>query len=668
MANTNYITSSVQNGYGKSFIATGKFPIVAKRAWQTYADALEYAGDLADSCFAGVILAVINDDDAKKNGVYLVESCPTLQNPDAEVILTKVGDGAGAEAVTDYASALLLATEDNMGQILYVKTTTYKKGEGYTAVEDEADVDAEGNIVAEYTAGPYIVTGAGTVAKLGTTSATGDIAGDVENLKGRMGTAEGEIDALQVAVGDANSGLVKGLADANGAIDAVEGRMDTAEGEIDALQGVVGNAEAGLVKDVAALQALTGEHAGTLTKYGSRISANETAVADLRGAVAGGTHFVGVYASLPEIVYNESEDTYTGFWNKGNEEEASINLNQGDIIIVDGDDMPESIEEPTSEYIFVIETSGQAKWVFLGNCAASDQKIAKVEKDFNDHVAAMETAWSDHLAEADEKYALATGLQAAEKALEDHVAAMVPTVEAAADYVANKSTFALAANVVANETFNQHVIDAAGRMDGIDQTIANLKVKDVDTSGVLSLTDGVVGIDLGNYVTKDGSKVLSDENYTAAEKAKLEAIAAGAQVNVIETVKVNGSAIAVDEKAINIDMVDHLAAKLSINGQVLAEVDNNGVLSAVVDASDIHLGAAIGDYAAEDTTVQGMLSAVYDIANSKIGSIHLAEGATANVLALSKTNIANDTIELKIAEGSSIKATATGLDLVWTEL
>ena len=120
MANTNYITSSVQNGYGKSFIATGKFPIVAKRAWQTYADALEYAGDLADSCFAGVILAVINDDDAKKNGVYLVESCPTLQNPDAEVILTKVGDGAGAAVVTegDELKAIRLTTS-SLTDVLY---------------------------------------------------------------------------------------------------------------------------------------------------------------------------------------------------------------------------------------------------------------------------------------------------------------------------------------------------------------------------------------------------------------------------------------------------------------------------------------------------------------------------------------------------------------------
>lgn len=668
MANTNYITSSVQNGYGKSFIATGKFPIVAKRAWQTYADALEYAGDLADSCFAGAILAVINDTDAKKNGVYLVESCPTLQNPDAEIILTKVGDGSGSEAVANYAAAVAAATSDNLGQILYVTNPTYKKGEGTTLNPDEADADEEGNKIVVYTAGPYIVTGSGAVAKLGTTSATGDIAGDVENLKGRMSTAEGEIDALQTAVGDANSGLVKGLADANGAIDAVEGRMDTAEGEIDALQGVVGDSESGLVKNVAALQTLTGEHSGTLTSYGSRIGANETAVAELRSAVAGGVHFKGVYQELPALSYEDEGDIVTGTWKNESQEEQTTEFFEGDIIIVDSDDMPEEIVEPTSEYILVIESGPNPKWVFIGNCAASDQKIAKVEKDFNDHVKAMETAWSEHLEEADTKYALATGLQAAEKALEDHVTAMAPTVEAAADYVANKSTFALAANVVANDTFTQHVIDADNRMDGIDQTIANLKVKDVDTTGVLSLTEGVVGIDLSNYVTKDGNKVLSDENYSAAEKSKLEGIAAGAQVNVIETIKVNGSDLAVEDKAVNIDLVNHLAGKLSINGQVLAETEDNGVLAAVVDASDIHLGAAIGDHAAANTTVQSMLSTVYDIANSKIGSIHLAAGATSNVLALSKTNIANDTIELKIAAGSAIKATANGLDLVWTEL
>lgn len=632
--------------------ASGRYPMVADRIYATLADAQAYVDDLTATASAtpGLVLSVVND--GKNNGIYYVQSIAQAATETTEFVpgvLVAAGAGAGSEAVETFTVGEdgKIVEAENIGQILYVTTGTDN-----------------------YPAGPYIVTGVGAVAKLGTTTATGDIAGDVENIKGRMSTAEGEIDALQTAVGDANSGLVKGLADANSAIDAVEGRMDTAEGEIDALQGVVGNADSGLVKNVAALQTLTGEHASTLTTYGSRIGANETAVAELRSAVAGGVHFKGVYPALPnfgdEII---TDGVITGTWNVDGDERTDTFI-EGDIIIVVNSESGSygQVEEPTKEYILVIDSDELPNWVFLGDCSASDQKIAKVEKDFNDHVTAMETAWSEHLEEADEKYALATGLQAAEKALADHVTAMAPTVEAAADYVANKSTFALAANVVANEAFNQHVTDADTRMDGIDQTIANLKVKDVDTSGVLSLTEGVVGIDLSNYVTKDGNKVLSDENYSAVEKSKLEGIAAGAQVNVIETIKVNGSDLAVEDKAVNIDLVNHLAGKLSINGQVLAEAEDNGVLAAVVDASDIHLSAAIGDHTAEDTTVQSMLSTVYDIANSKIGSIHLAAGATSNVLALSKTNIANDTIEFKIASGSAITATANGLDLVWTEL
>lgn len=663
--NQNNITWSL------SLKANSRIPIVAERTYATLAAAQTWVNDLADdaTAYPGAVIAVV--EDGKNNGIYYVQSIAQAATETTEFVpgvLVSAGAGAGSEAVETFTVGEdgKIVDAENIGQILYVTTGTDN-----------------------YPAGPYIVTGVGAVAKLGTTTATGDIAGDVENLKGRMSTAEGEIDALQTAVGDANSGLVKGLADANGAIDAVEGRMDTAEGEIDALQGVVGNADSGLVKNVAALQTLTGEHAGTLTSYGSRISANETAVTELRSAVAGGVHFRGVREELPwdgyVTVFNEEDYTDSSYADEFESykeyfDNALNGYNLGDIIIVAplnmdaGDEQPDTSLEPTKEYILVSETRADLdpkiayRWEDLGTCSVSDQKIAEVEKNFNDHVTAMETAWSDHLEEADEKYALATGLQAAEKALEDHVAAMAPTIEAAADYVANKSTFALAANVVANETFNQHVTDADTRMDGIDQTIANLKVKDVDTSGVLSLTEGVVGIDLSNYVTKDGNKVLSDENYSAAEKSKLEGIAAGAQVNVIETVKVNGSALTVEDKAVNIDLVNHLAGKLSINGQVLAEAEDNGVLAAVVDASDIHLSAAIGDHAAEDTTVQSMLSTVYDIANSKIGSIHLAAGATSNVLALSKTNIANDTIELKIAAGSAITATANGLDLVWTEL
>lgn len=59
---------------------------------------------------------------------------------------------------------------------------------------------------------------------------------------------------------------------------------------------------------------------------------------------------------------------------------------------------------------------------------------------------------------------------------------------------------------------------------------------------------------IANKVDKEVGKGLSENNYTTAEKNKLNGIAEGAQVNVIETVKVNGTALTPSSKAVNIDL------------------------------------------------------------------------------------------------------------------
>lgn len=51
---------------------------------------------------------------------------------------------------------------------------------------------------------------------------------------------------------------------------------------------------------------------------------------------------------------------------------------------------------------------------------------------------------------------------------------------------------------------------------------------------------------------KDASYVHTDNNFTSEQVQKLGGIAAGAQVNVIEAVKVNGTAVSVSGKAVNI--------------------------------------------------------------------------------------------------------------------
>lgn len=54
-----------------------------------------------------------------------------------------------------------------------------------------------------------------------------------------------------------------------------------------------------------------------------------------------------------------------------------------------------------------------------------------------------------------------------------------------------------------------------------------------------------------NFVS-DGTYVHTDQNFTSALKDKLDGISGGAQVNVIETVKVNGTALTPTAKAVDI--------------------------------------------------------------------------------------------------------------------
>ena len=57
---------------------------------------------------------------------------------------------------------------------------------------------------------------------------------------------------------------------------------------------------------------------------------------------------------------------------------------------------------------------------------------------------------------------------------------------------------------------------------------------------------------LSGKVDVVSGKSLSTNDYTSAEKNKLSGIASGAQVNVIESVKVNGTALTPSSKAVNV--------------------------------------------------------------------------------------------------------------------
>ena len=94
-------------------------------------------------------------------------------------------------------------------------------------------------------------------------------------------------------------------------------------------------------------------------------------------------------------------------------------------------------------------------------------------------------------------------------------------------------------------------------------TNANGSTIDLDLSDVASATEVSTAIagkadktyvdtELAKKVDKVTGKGLSTNDYTTAEKTKLSGIAANAQVNVIESVKVNGIALKVTDKAVNV--------------------------------------------------------------------------------------------------------------------
>lgn len=84
---------------------------------------------------------------------------------------------------------------------------------------------------------------------------------------------------------------------------------------------------------------------------------------------------------------------------------------------------------------------------------------------------------------------------------------------------------------------------------------------------------------VNNKVDKEAGKGLSTNDYTTTEKNKLAGIAAGAQVNVIENVKVNGVALPVSEKAVNVTVP---TGALASKNQV-AKSDLDSALSAELD-------------------------------------------------------------------------------------
>ena len=173
-------------------------PLDGTSIYNSYAEAEAYARENAKA-YPGQIISVVTESEVK---VYKINNGK----------LEELGKGS---LVTDQ-NPKLLATADNIGQIIYLTTQV---------------IDGE----VTYSSGPYIVSGDGTVSKIGTTSASGNIAADVAALQGKVSTLEGTV-GKKGSGGDASTGLVKDVEDLKAKDTDLANQITTLSGNVDKIK------------------------------------------------------------------------------------------------------------------------------------------------------------------------------------------------------------------------------------------------------------------------------------------------------------------------------------------------------------------------------------------------------------------------------------------------
>ena len=162
------------------------------------------------------------------------------------------------------------------------------------------------------------------------------------------------------------------------------------------------------------------------------------------------------------------------------------------------------------------------------------------------------------------------------------------------------------------------------------------------------------------YVAKETGKGLSTEDYTSAEKTKLSGIEASAEVNIIESVVVNGTTATISNKTASVTIPTGSSAieTIKVNGTTqpitnktvditvptkVSDLTNDSGFITGISSSDVTSALGYTPYNSTNPNGYQTSSEVETAINNKISSVYKAKGsvAFANLPALSSTNEGN---------------------------
>ena len=165
----------------------------------------------------------------------------------------------------------------------------------------------------------------------------------------------------------------------------------------------------------------------------------------------------------------------------------------------------------------------------------------------------------------------------------------------------------LATSGVTAGTYSKVTVDAKGRVTAganitvedigdLSTTLAGLATKE-ELGGYVKTTD--LTTELNKKVDKETGKQLSTNDYTTEDKNKLTGVATGAEVNKIDAVKVNGTALEITDKAVNIDLSNYATKSTTLAGYGITNAytkdEVNTELGKKANSSDVYTKTEVND-------------------------------------------------------------------------
>ena len=530
----------------------------------------------ASAAYNGMIVSVLDEQKS-----YMLVNKDDISNEESWVA---VGSGNGSVAVETYAEAVALATNDNIGQVIYVKT------------KSSYDADGEGESEAiEYEAAPYIVIGEGQLQKLAASTASGNLDADVAQLKTKVAdidsavkTATADIETLKAIDHDAYKAADAALkGELEGAIadkvaqEAYDAKVEELEGEIakkvEAVEGsrLMTDAEGTKLAGIA-----DGAQVNVIEKV--KVNGAELTVANADKSVditIPSAPVQGVVSKDGQIL-TLSEDgkldtTLKIAYVKATEtEKAQLRLQGVDDAVISSIDATDFVKDGMIESVILDgpkEGETGKKYLAITWNLDSGKEVIRLDVSelFNPYTASNGVALADgnfslKLATGEEYLTVTTDGLATTQALWDKVNELDNAVLGTAQNYATSAETAAKAYADAN-------FDAKGAAASAE-------------TAAKAYADAT-------FVTKDGFN-----EFEAEYEEKLNSIANGAEVNVIDAVKVNGIDATITDKVaeVKVDAKDIELGEAIMNGEEEKYAANSKISTVLQSIQESIRGAIAG--------------------------------------------------------------------------